>query len=154
MGTARKYGCAVEVVEDSMSEDQAFELECSLIEEYGLDNLANMTTGGDGSSGVVSSRRKAVCCSNGMEFESLRHAMYWLRDNGYPKASVSTICLCCNGTKHSSCGLMWWYKGNPKRVEYIDPYVRKAMKTARQVVNNVGMEFVSAGYDRDWETYG
>ena len=105
MGNARKYGCVVEIVDDSMSEDQAFELECNLIEEYGLDNLANMTTGGDGSSGVVSSRRKEVCCSNGMKFESMHEAVDWLRANGHPKASVGTISACCSGRVRSSCGM-------------------------------------------------
>jgi len=144
MGNARKYGCVVEIVDDSMSEDQAFELECNLIEEYGLDNLANMTTGGDGSSGVVSSRRKEVCCSNGMKFESMHEAVDWLRANGHPKASVGTISACCSGRVRSSCGMAWWIADGGMQYDYQDPGLLKSQSYGRPVIRSDGKTYKSS----------
>ena len=37
-----------EIIKDGLSEDEAFNLEVKLISEFGLDNLCNMTEGGEG----------------------------------------------------------------------------------------------------------
>lgn len=47
-----KHGLKVEVVLNNLTENQALNLEIELIKFYGLDNLCNMTNGGDGVSGL------------------------------------------------------------------------------------------------------
>src|SRR5258708_30868023 len=51
-----KYGYAVEMVMDGLTEAQAFELEKSLIVISGREVLCNLTAGGDGVSGLRWSR--------------------------------------------------------------------------------------------------
>lgn len=48
-----KCGYRVEIIKDNLSEKEAFDLEISYIKSYGLNNLANMSVGGEGASGVV-----------------------------------------------------------------------------------------------------
>ena len=48
-----KYGYDIEIVQDELSEDEAFQLEVELITKIGLDNLVNMTNGGEGVSGRI-----------------------------------------------------------------------------------------------------
>jgi len=45
--TVNKYGRYVEIVADRLTVAEALELEAFLIEEYGLSNLCNHTTGGE-----------------------------------------------------------------------------------------------------------
>jgi len=42
-----KAGRTVEILAEDLGEEDAFELECLLISEYGLDNLCNLTAGGE-----------------------------------------------------------------------------------------------------------
>ena len=44
----KKYGYYVDVLFKNLTMDDAKELECFLIENYGIDNLTNYTNGGDG----------------------------------------------------------------------------------------------------------
>ncbi len=46
-----KYGYNVTIFKDNMTEQEALNLEMELIEAIGLDNLTNLTIGGDGTSG-------------------------------------------------------------------------------------------------------
>lgn len=53
-----KHGLEVEIVKDGLDEDEAFQLECALIEQYGRKDvgkgvLANHTDGGDGVRGAI-----------------------------------------------------------------------------------------------------
>lgn len=48
--TVAKHGYTVEIVQSGMQEWWAFEMECDLIDSYGLKNLTNMTEGGKGGS--------------------------------------------------------------------------------------------------------
>jgi hypothetical protein len=47
--TVAKYGWEVRILEDNLTEEQAFVKERQLIEEMGVDNLTNLSTGGKGS---------------------------------------------------------------------------------------------------------
>jgi hypothetical protein len=44
----KKHGFTVKILEDGLTEEQAFETEKKLIAQVGLENLANLTEGGDG----------------------------------------------------------------------------------------------------------
>ena len=46
--TVAKHGKVVRILEDDLTDEVAFAKEVALIEEIGLDNLTNMTEGGDG----------------------------------------------------------------------------------------------------------
>ena len=48
-----KYGYNVTIFKDNMTEQEAFNLEMELIEAIGLENLTNLTVGGDGISGFT-----------------------------------------------------------------------------------------------------
>jgi hypothetical protein len=48
-----KYGYNVTIFKDNMTEQEAFNLEMELIEAIGLENLTNLTVGGDGTSGFT-----------------------------------------------------------------------------------------------------
>lgn len=50
---AKKNGVIVEVFKDGMSEYCAFTLEKIMIGVYGIDNLCNISLGGDGKSGII-----------------------------------------------------------------------------------------------------
>lgn len=49
--TVKKYGYTVEIIQGTLTEKEAFDLEINTIAEYGLDNLTNMTIGGNTTSG-------------------------------------------------------------------------------------------------------
>jgi hypothetical protein len=48
---AKKNGFYHEIIKDGLSEQEAFDFEVEAIAKIGLDNLANMTAGGEGTSG-------------------------------------------------------------------------------------------------------
>lgn len=103
-----KAGYGVEILSDSLTEQQAFDLEISTIKHYrGLgNNLCNVSDGGQGISGYVHTEEakakmstakagkaqseehkakrsaalkvKAVRCSNGMVFDSTGYAAKWV----------------------------------------------------------------------------
>lgn len=52
----KKHGYEVVILVDNISEDKAFELERLFIKNIGLKNLCNMTTGGEGISGLRHSK--------------------------------------------------------------------------------------------------
>lgn len=49
--TFKKHGCIVEIVHENISEQDAFDIEKKLIEQYKTDKLCNKTDGGEGISG-------------------------------------------------------------------------------------------------------
>jgi len=44
-----------------------------------------------------------------MEFKGIREAVTWLKLNGHPKASSSSICSCCSGSITIAYMLRWSY---------------------------------------------
>jgi len=63
-----KYGYNVTIFKDNMTEQEAFNLEMELIEAIGLDNLTNLTVGGDGTSGFkhkAETKRKIGLANSG-----------------------------------------------------------------------------------------
>ncbi len=53
--TAAKHGVYVSIILDGLTEKEALALEVDVIDEIGIDNLVNMTIGGEGVSGLVHS---------------------------------------------------------------------------------------------------
>lgn len=52
---------------------------------------------------------KRVSCSNGMEFNSIKDAVIWLKSNGYEKSSQPNITACCRGRAITAYGYKWNY---------------------------------------------
>jgi group I intron endonuclease len=51
--TVKKYGYIIDILEEGLSEEEAFEKEKWYIKRIGRENLVNMTDGGEGASGVI-----------------------------------------------------------------------------------------------------
>ena len=127
INVSNKHGVVAEIVQDGMSESDAFLLEMWLIAKFrheGID-LSNMTDGGEGVSGYSWSQEqkdaksksmgRAVCNSDGMRFHSVKSAEAWLRENGFPNAARTNISMAARGLRGSAYGLSWWYdEGEPK----------------------------------------
>lgn len=151
-----KNGVLVAVVQESMTEDDAFILECWLIAKLRHDgiDLCNLTDGGEGLSGHVRSdeskertakaRRKAIETSSGEVFASAASAARFLRLNGWPKACSSTISSCAVGKNGSAYGRAWFYRGEPAK-----PYVAPNNKS-RPVVSCRAETFKSSGEAERW----
>lgn len=58
--TVNKYGIEVCIVSDNMTNEEAASFEVRLISFYGLDNLCNMTAGGDGCVSLKQSSRDKI----------------------------------------------------------------------------------------------
>lgn len=63
---------------------------------------------------LASSRKrevaKGVCCSNGMQFESVSEAILWLNSIGWTKASQGGMSSCLTGRTRTAYGYSWKYK--------------------------------------------
>lgn len=106
---ARKYGFNSEVLRRFINENCAFTFEKIAINAYGFDNLTNMTFGGDGVSGHVSTRKKKVYCSNGMVFDSVTDAGLYIGR----KSALSGIAAAASGVRLSAYNFLWSYDGFP-----------------------------------------
>lgn len=120
-----KHGYITKIVDDNISEDQAFELEIFLIQEIGrkdlnLGTLCNWTNGGEGGNGiVVSEKRKNIAkdifskpitqySKSGeiiQNFKSIKDASEVLN------IQYSTIGRCCRGERPTSGGFVFRFKG-------------------------------------------
>lgn len=119
--TARKHGFYVRIYKDNMNEVCSLVLESILIKNA-LDQghpITNMTSGGDGALSksltkcVVerirrSNSKNPITSSLGISFVSARDAARWLRDNGYPSATGTTISKVCRDGCGSAYGIAWW----------------------------------------------
>lgn len=66
--TVNKYGYIIDIVEDNLTEEIAFEREKFYIQKIGRKNLCNLTDGGEGQSGIIRSeetRKKISECHKG-----------------------------------------------------------------------------------------
>lgn len=138
-----KHGYKSEIVRGNMSEACAFTLEKCLIALHGGPLLSNMTTGGEGASGLISSRRKTVYCSNGMVFHSTMAAAEWLVSIGREKAKPKAISSALSGKKDVVYGFRWSNISTPD----LDPETAKnpKLKCGRIMLINIycsnGMSF-------------
>lgn len=140
---ASKHGVIVEIIASNLSDGEAFDLEREEIDRIGIDNLLNISSGGDGNGGVPSARRKRVICSNGMEFDSATQAAEWLASNGHKKASPSGVSFCCTGKTKSAYGFDWKYEGYDRKLKFISHGCRIASSKHKPVIRSDGVEFAS-----------
>lgn len=86
----------------------------------------------------------AVCCSNGMTFESITKAAKWVIDNIDRNAKPSNaIAAASKPGGGSSYGLLWWRDGDNKKTGKTVAYKRK-------VLCSNGMVFDGLSGARDW----
>lgn len=146
LAVARKHGVYVDILKDGMTKDQSLLLEIDTIKEIGIDNLTNVSTGGEsGRAGIVAWNVKPVICSNGMKFESAYLAAEWIRETKNPKASSSLITGCCRGKYKTAHGFTWAYYG-----EELSEYVSAGDQRRRKVYCSNGMEFNSIKDASEW----
>lgn len=149
--TKKKHGICVEIYRSGMSEPCAFTLEKMLIHHFRIVGmpLTNMTNGGDGVSGLVSSQKIAVHCSNGMSFDSMSEAADWLRDNGWPNANSSRVSAASFGVRGTAYNLSWWRDGHSPKT-YVDHYKERGKKRWRRVFCSNGMSFDNSLLAAEW----
>lgn len=117
------HGYEVQVMQSDMIEQDAVLLEMWLIAKFKNEGhpLVNMTHGGEGMTGYSHTQEsirksrstkepKRVYCSNGMNFDSVGEARYWLIESGHEKAHVSNIRKCANGAVPGAYGYKWSFK--------------------------------------------
>lgn len=153
---AQKHGVFVEIEKDGMIESDAFGLEVELIAKYrDLGSvLCNFTSGGEGSSGLISSKRKKVHCSNGMSFPHTQSAADWLIGLGNEKATSKSVSAAARGDKKTIYGYCFAYTGTPKEPVISGKeaqvansgYNRKAVYCSNGVVYKSGVDASMAIY--------
>ena len=82
-----KYGYFPQVMENNLTEEQAFVKEKFYIEVLGRENLCNMTDGGEGTSGVIRSQESKKKMSESMKGE--KHNMYGKKHTEETKKKMS-----------------------------------------------------------------
>lgn len=119
MRVAHKHKVNLEICQEGMSEDDANILEMWLIAKFRYEghDLVNLTSGGEGKSGIAMphstrealriSLEKEVYCSNGMRFNSYKLAAEWLVHSGVLNARGQNIGLCVSGKTGSAYGYFW-----------------------------------------------
>lgn len=143
------------IVQDNMSEDDAYLLEMWLIAKFRHNGvkLCNISDGGEGGQGVQSTTSKKTYCSNGMSFESGRAAAEWLRINGFPNARQGHIASCARGERRKAYGYAWSYVEVP-----IDDGIgwKEAIgiSNSKPVNCSNGMRFPSCAAASDWVRSG
>lgn len=164
-----KYGFYVELVLGGLSNELACELECELINFYGMDRLTNKTTGGEGAPGRVVSHdvrmhmskifkgvspskntikasiernSKPIGTVCGLRFSSTAEAVKYLRSIGFNKACSANIHSALKGVSKLAYGYEFRYQtadGALAESNY-------KPKDTEEVLCSNGMEFAHA-YD-------
>lgn len=131
-----KHGFQVEIVQDRMSESDAFLLEMWLIAKLRHEGhvLANLTDGGEGASGF---NVRPVTRSDGVHFKSLSDAVLDLRSKGMLSASHAPIISCLNGEALTAYGYTWAEAGD-ECPEYESPRQRQADTISKAVFSSDG----------------
>lgn len=154
---SQKNGILIEIVKDRMSEKCAFELEVELIDKYrGLGfHLANYTNGGEGASGLMSTRRKKVYCSNGMVFLHTQEVAEWLVGLGNEKATAKLVSAAALGNKNTIYGYCFSYTGVPKQPLLTGKAAQiEFFGSNRKTVYCSNGEVYSSGSDASLAAYG
>lgn len=95
------FAIEVRIVASGLSEEEAFNLEIDRIAFWRNQNvdLANITNGGEGPSGLIAwNRRKIICLDDGNVFDSASKACLFY---GIDRATMSG---CCNGVNTNTLG--------------------------------------------------
>lgn len=170
----KKHGLIVKIIKDGMTEECAFTLERMLIHKIGLQNLCNLTAGGEGTWGRVPSKEQREKCRMknkgkrphlktmeaakkknikpvgtkcGLVFPSLTDAAKFVCIDGKIDAAKSSISACCRGKKVGQCyGYEFRYivGGSLMESDFKPKAIGRAVKT------DCGLEFSSGTSARDW----
>ncbi len=141
-----KNGFRWEIIKRFDTDDEALLWEQAVISHYGLENLANMTVGGDGKSGCY---YRPIYCSNGMHFKGVSLAAKWLNENGWPKADTTHLSDCANGKRNSAYGFAWSFKEIPSG-DFKTRSEASSERSRKKVYCSNGMDFLSATHAQDW----
>lgn len=107
-------GMEVRMVATGLTEDDAFSLEIERIAFWrGICiDLANISKGGDGPSGVPShNRRKVFCVTTGQHFDSAAEA------SAFFNLGVNAVSQACGGRSESANGIKFQYVDSPDLVK-------------------------------------
>lgn len=170
---ANKYGFVVEIVLSGLTNEQACKNEIDFIAFYGMENLTNKTTGGEGAPGNVISEkqrkymselfkgkpvsektRKAqiAACSKpvgtvcGLRFSSAKEAVNHLRLLGFENACAANILSALKGKSKHAYGYEWRYilqDGSLSNSNYKKPQ-------RVEVENDAGFKFSSKQDAAKW----
>ena len=148
---ANKHGVIVDIIQDDMDESDAFLLEMWIIAKLRHEGLVlcNLTDGGEGASGCVSSLSIPIMCSNGMKFKDAYEAAEWVRGIGFVRATHSHISTSVRNRLSNSYGFSWWAYGDDP-VQNIDNRSKTAIAKMKHVVCSNGMEFDSIKMATEW----
>jgi len=97
-----KYDYSIEILASDLSKEYACELEMFLIQEYGLENLTNITSGGDGNNYWLGKKRDKETCiklskaNKGKKLsietiEKMKGRVAWNKGKKYPKEVIKKI---------------------------------------------------------------
>lgn len=158
--TKKKHGLIVEIFKENMNELCAFTLEKILIAKYGVNNLCNQSSGGEGPLGIPKSQStkdkisiklgKPVWNCSGELFTSTKHAARVMKLRGYPKASHSGIYSVISGKCTSCYGHSWSYFSIPEKPENTGNDAMVVSQGKRLVCIDNGMIFRSCREAGRW----
>lgn len=132
--TVEKYGYAVDILADGLSEQAAFDLEKSFIAVCGRKSLCNMTDGGEGSSGYVPSDEARAKISAGNKGRSPS-------DTHRQKISAAKKGHAVSASTRAKIGAA--SKGRLPSAEHV-------LKMSKPVLCSNGMRFVSVSDATRW----
>lgn len=137
----KKHGHSIEVVQDHMSESDAFLLEMWLIAKFKNDGikLVNLTDGGEGVSGNESCETP-VYSSTGDYYKSMADAARDMNRIGYKGASSTTISVACRRGK-SLYNRAWSTNGVPDAPMHTDRATSSKESLRIGVYRSDGMYF-------------
>ena len=142
----KKNGLIVEICQDGMAREDAYLLEMWLIAKFKNQGfrLANMTDGGEGTTGHVPSTSVRVCCADSsgktMCFKHAGEAAEFLRSAGYENASRVNISSCARGERNNAYDRVWWRDGDAQKV-YSDKKTLISMKHGKNLFTSLGETF-------------
>ncbi|SFG72921.1 NUMOD1 domain-containing protein [Priestia megaterium] len=142
--SAHKGRVAVRLISLSLTEEEAFDIECDKIAELKCINqcICNQTNGGDGSSGFKHSQetREKIRDSLKRPIIGIKKNTKEVMELGYlmeadlifGKRSFGNISQCCNGRKKSAYGYVWFHK---------DKYVKMTEEEINQRLKNENFDY-------------
>lgn len=170
---ADKYGWKLEIIQENISDAQAFLLEKKLISEIGREKLCNMTDGGEGCQGrkiseshksklrnrfkgvrpsdiciekSVARNSKAIGTVCGLRFSSAAEAIRALAPKKKYGAWKASISGCLRGKSIKAYGYEWGFVQPDGSIEKQKEYNQKTTR----VKNQMGFVFNSPQHAADW----
>ena len=139
---------SIRIIASGLSESKAYDAEIRLVSyarNKGI-NLANISNGGGGNSGICVARRVTVFTSLGETFLGIDHAANFLRGNGYPTAVGSNISSCSKGRGYFVYGRIWsltCFPEHPKNNDLVGHMIKQNRKKHNRIYTSAGDVFLS-----------